>query len=131
MAVATIAGFAELAKRATGAASDAWTYIALGTGTGQGAGDTTLATENDASNGLQRASAAVSTVTTTESGDTAQWVKTFTSSATVTVREAGVFNNASAGQGDMLLVGDLSPTAPMVSSDTLTLTIKCQFKAAS
>ena len=131
MAVATIAGFAELAKRATGAASDAWTYIALGTGTGQGAGDTTLATENDASNGLQRASAAVSTVTTTESGDTAQWVKTFTSSATVTVREAGVFNNASAGSGDMLVVGDLSPTAPMVSTDTLTLTIKCQFKAAS
>jgi len=131
MAVATNAGFVELAKRATGAASDAWTYMALGTGTGQDASDTTLATENTASNGLQRASATVSTVTTTVTGDTAQWVKTFTSTATVTITEAGIFNHASAGSGDMLVVGDLSPTAPMVSTDTLTLTIKCQFKAAS
>ena len=129
MAVATNAGFVELAKRATGAASDAWTYMALGTGTGQDASDTTLATENTASNGLQRASATVSTVTTTVTGDTAQWVKTFTSTATVTITEAGIFNQSSGG--DMLVVGDLSPTAPMVSTDTLTLTIKCQFKAAS
>ena len=132
MAVATIAGFVELAKHATGTGSPvAWTYMALGEGDGQGAGDTALDDENTDSNGLQRAAATVSTVTTTESGDTAQWVKTFTSTATVTVTEAGVFNHASAGSGDMLVVGDLSPTAPMVSTDTLTLTIKCQFKAAS
>ena len=135
MAIATNAGFVELAKRATGAASDAWTYMALGTGTGPGNNDgatsTTLKAENTTSNGLQRASAAVSTVTTTVTGDTAQWVKTFTSTATVTITEAGIFNHASAGSGDMLVVGDLSPTAPMVSTDTLTLTIKCQFKAAS
>ena len=132
MAIATNAGFVELAKHATGTGSPvAWTYMALGTGTGQDASDTTLATENTASNGLQRASATVSTVTTTVTGDTAQWVKTFTSTATVTITEAGIFNHASAGSGDMLVVGDLSPTAPMVSTDTLTLTIKCQFKAAS
>ena len=103
--------------------------MALGTGTGQTASDTTLDNENTASNGLQRASATASTLTTTVTNDTAQWVKTFTSTATVTITEAGIFN-ASSG-GDMLVVGDLSPTAPMVSTDTLTLTIKCQFKAAS
>ena len=133
MAIATNAGFVELAKRATGAASDAWTYMALGTGTGPGNNDgatsTTLKAENTTSNGLQRASASVSTVTTTVTGDTAQWLKTFTSTATVTITEAGIFNQSSGG--DMLVVGDLSPTAPMVSTDTLTLTIKCQFKAAS
>ena len=130
MAVATNAGFVELAKHATGTGSPvAWTYMALGPGTGQTARDTTLDNENTASNGLQRASATASTVTTTVTNDTAQWVKTFTSTATVTITEAGIFN-ASSG-GDMLVVGDLSPTAPMVSTDTLTLTIKCQFKAAS
>ena len=130
MAIATNAGFVELAKHATGTGSPvAWTYMALGTGTGQTASDTTLDNENTASNGLQRASATASTVTTTVTNDTAQWVKTFTSTATVTITEAGIFN-ASSG-GDMLVVGDLSPTAPMVSTDTLTLTIKCQFKAAS
>ena len=136
MAIATNAGFVELAKHATGTGSPvAWTYMALGTGTGPGNNDnatsTTLKAENTTSNGLQRASATVSTVTTTVTGDTAQWVKTFTSTATVTITEAGIFNHASAGSGDMLVVGDLSPTAPMVSTDTLTLTIKCQFKAAS
>ena len=136
MAIATNAGFVELAKHATGTGSPvAWTYMALGTDTGPGNNDnatsTTLKAENTTSNGLQRASATASTVTTTESGDTAQWVKTFTSTATVTITEAGIFNHASAGSGDMLVVGDLSPTAPMVSTDTLTLTIKCQFKAAS
>ena len=132
MAVATNAGFVELAKHATGTGSPvAWTYMALGEGDGQNAGDTALDDENDASNGLQRAAATVSTVTTTVTGDTAQWVKTFTSTATMTITEAGIFNHASAGSGDMLVYGELSPTAPMVSTDTLTLTIKCQFKAAS
>ena len=132
MAVATNAGFVELAKHATGTGSPvAWTYMALGEGTGQTAADTTLDDENTDSNGLQRTATGVtaSVVTTTVTNDTAQWVKTFTSTATMTITEAGIFN-ASSG-GDMLVVGDLSPTAPMVSTDTLTLTIKCQFKAAS
>lgn len=138
MAIATNAGFVELAKHATGTGTPvAWTYMALGTDTGPGNNDnatsTTLKAENTTSNGLQRTATGVtaSVVTTTVTNDTAQWVKTFTSTATVEIKEAGIFNHASAGSGDMLVVGDLSPTAPMVSTDTLTLTIKCQFKAAS
>ena len=136
MAIATNAGFVELAKHATGTGSPvAWTYMALGTDTGPGNNDnatsTTLKAENTTSNGLQRTATGVtaSVVTTTVTNDTAQWVKTFTSTATMTITEAGIFN-ASSG-GDMLVYGELSPTAPMVSTDTLTLTIKCQFKAAS
>tara|TARA_R100000306_G_scaffold43258_1_gene41717 strand:- start:82 stop:480 length:399 start_codon:yes stop_codon:yes gene_type:complete len=132
MAVATIAGFVELAKHATGTGSPvAWTYIALGVGNSQGAGDTTLDSETDAADGLQRVAVTPTVVTTTETNDTAQWYKVFTSTATKTITEVGIFNHASAGSGDMLLVGDLSPAAAMVSTDTLTLTIKCQFKAAS
>lgn len=125
---ATTAGFTELAKLAVGETADEWTHIALGTGTGQNAGDTTLDTETSAS-GLARAAATMSTVTTTVTDDTIQAYKVFTAGATATVAEAGVFNASSSG--DMLMVGDLSPVAAMVSGDTLTITLKCQIKAAA
>ena len=128
MAVPCNAGFTELAKLGAGEAATAWTHIALGTGSGQGATDTTLATETSAS-GLARAAATVTTETTTVTDDTIQLVKAFTSGATATITEAGAFNAGSGG--DMLMVGDLSPSAGVVSGDTLTITLKCQIKAAS
>jgi hypothetical protein len=130
MTVPTNAGFAEMAKHCTGTGSPvAFTYIAVGTGTGQGATSTTLAAEITDS-GLERVVAdTVSTVTTTQTDDTANWQEVFTATGTKIVAEAGIFNAASAG--DMLIVGDLSTVASMVSGDTLTLTMKCQFKAAA
>lgn len=125
---ATTAGFTELAKLGAGETASAWTHIALATVAGQDAGDTALNTETSAS-GLARVAATMSTVTTDVGNDTIQAYKVFTAGATVTVREAGVFN-ASSG-GDMLMVGALSPIAAMVSGDTLTLTMKCQIKAAT
>ena len=122
------AGFTELAKLGAGETASAWTHIALGTGTGQNASDTALDTETSAS-GLARAAATMSTVTTTVTDDTIQAYKVFTAGATATITEAGVFNASSSG--DMLMVGDLSPSAAMVSGDTLTLTMKCKIQAAS
>ena len=122
------AGFTELAKLGAGETAAAWTHIALGTGTGQNASDTTLDTETAAS-GLARVGATMSTVTTTVTDDTIQAYKVFTAGATVLVKEAGVFN-ASSG-GDMLMVGALAPEASMVSGDTLTITMKCKIQAAS
>lgn len=124
------AGFTEIAKLAVGEAADAWIEIALGTGTGQGASDTVLATEITDS-GLDRQAATMTSETTTVTDDTIQGTKVFTATGSKTVTEAGLFNNVTAGQGDMLMVGDLSPSAPMVSGDTLTITLKCQIKAAA
>lgn len=124
------AGFTELAKLAVGEASDVWIEIALGTGTGQGASSTVLSAELTDS-GLDRQAATMTSETTTVTDDTIQGTKVFTATATKTVTEAGLFNSVTAGQGDMLMVGDLSPSAPMVSGDTLTITLKCQIKAAA
>mgnify|MGYP003145184186 CR=1 FL=1 len=129
MAVPCNAGFTELAKLGAGEAANAWTHIALGTGTGQGASSTTLATETSASGMARVAAQAVTTETTTVTDDTIQLTKVFTSGATVTISEAGAFNAGSGG--DMLMVGDLSPVAGTVSGDTLTITLKCQIKAAA
>ena len=127
MTIPTNEGFAEMAKLCTGATSSAFTRIAVGIGSAPSASGDTLGSEvTDA--GLARVVAsAVSTVQTTVPNDTASWVHTFTSTGDRAITEAGIFNAASGG--DMLIVGAVSPTASMVSGDTLTLTMKCQFKA--
>ena len=127
MTIPTNEGFAEMAKLCTGATSSAFTRIAVGIGSAPSASGDTLGSEvTDV--GLARVVAnAVSTVQTALADDTASWVHTFTSTGTKAITEAGIFNAASGG--DMLIVGAVSPTASMVSGDTLTLTMKCQFKA--
>ncbi len=129
MAVPCNAGFVELVLRAIGSTSDAWTHIALGTGTGQGASDTILDTESSAS-GLTRHAATMSAATTTVTGDTIQAVCTFISGATATITEAAVFNHATINTGDMLMVGDFTTSASVVSGDTLEVTMQCQIKAS-
>ncbi len=124
------AGFTELTKLAVGEAADAWIEIALGIGSGQGASDTVLDSEIT-TDGLDRQAATMTSETTTVTDDTIQATKVFTATGSKTVTEAGLFNHVTAGSGDMLMVGDLSPSAPMVSGDTLTITLKCQIKAAA
>ena len=128
MTVPTSAGFAEMAKHCTGTGSPAaFTYIAVGIGTAPGSTATALASEVT-DTGLGRITAGtVSTIQTTLADDTANWVHVFTSTGSKTITEAAIFNAASGG--DMLIVGAVSPSAPMVNGDTLTLTMKCQFKA--
>ena len=130
MTVPTSAGFAEMAKHATGTGSPAaFTRIAVGIGTAPGATGDTLGSEVTDS-GLARAVAGtISTLQTTVANDTGSWVHVFTATGTKAITEAAIFN-ASSG-GDMLIVGTVSPTASMVSGDTLTLTMKCQFLASS
>ncbi|KKK46870.1 hypothetical protein LCGC14_3160910, partial [marine sediment metagenome] len=119
MTVPCNTGFTEAAKFLVGEAADVFKYVGVGTGTGQGASNTKLATELTDS-GLKRVQAdTVQTTKTTIDNDTVELIETFTASATKTVTEAGAFNNVTADAGDMLMVGDLSPSAPMVSGDTL------------
>ena len=128
MTVPTSAGFAEMAKHCTGTGTPAaFTRIAIGIGTAPGSTATALASEVT-DTGLGRIAAeTISTIQTTLADDTANWVHVFTSTGSKTITEAAIFNAASGG--DMLIVGAVSPSAPMVNGDTLTLTMKCQFKA--
>lgn len=129
MAVPCNTGFTEAAKALAGEAYDVFKYIAVGKGTGQGATHTKLASECTES-GLTRALVAPTTEKTTVTDDTWQGVNTFTATTTTTVTEAGAFNNATIDLGDMLMVGDLSPSAAMVKDDTLKITLQVQVKAA-
>lgn len=74
-------------------------YIALGSGTGQAASDTALATEITTNGGARRggANATASTVTTTLANDTSQLVVTFTFTGNLAITEMGLFNAASGG----------------------------------
>ncbi len=129
MAVPCNAGFVEMAKLGVGTGSAAvFKYIALGTGTGQGGADTALSAETAVS-GLTRADATEGTATTTIADDTMQVVHTFTAGGAAHIKEAGWFNAASAG--DMLMVGDLSPSANLAKDDTLKVTLQNQVKAGS
>ena len=128
MTVPTSAGFAQMAKHCTGTGSPAaFTYIAIGEGTAPGSTATALVDEVT-DTGLGRVTAGtVSTIQTTLADDTANWVHVFTATGSKDITEAAIFNAASSG--DMLIVGAVSPAANMVNGDTLTLTMKCQFKA--
>ena len=128
MTVPCNSGFSEAAKFLAGEAADVFKYIAVGTGTGQGATHTKLAAESVVA-GLVRVEAdTYKTIKTTIDNDTHQLVEKFTAGGAVHIKEAGAFNNATKDLGDMLMVGDLSPSADMVKDDTLTLTLETQIK---
>ena len=127
------AGFTELAKLGAGETATAWAYIELGEGTTTATATATTCETAITDSGLKKVAATMTTVTTTVANDTIQAYKVFTASGTKTVKNAGVFNGVvdTTDTGDMLMYGNLSPSAPMVSGDTLTITLKCQIKAAA
>lgn len=117
----TNAGMAGVASRINGADSeDAFTYIAIGTGTtSANATDTALETEITTGGGA-RASATASRTTTDVTNDTARLVKTFTFSDTFAVTEAGALN---AGSSGVLLNHQVFSAVNVVSGDSLQVTI--------
>lgn len=118
----TNTGFAGVASRINGADSEAaFTYIAVGTGTtSAAAADSALETEITDS-GLERATGTASRVTTTQTNDTAQLVKTFTVTGTKAVTESGVLN---AGSSGVLLCHQVFSAINVVSGDSLQITWK-------
>jgi hypothetical protein len=118
------AGKAGAASRINGSGGEAaFTYIALGTGTGAAAaGDTVLGTEL-ATSGLSRANSTASRVTTTVTNDTAQLQNTFTVTGTQAVTESGVLNAASTGT---LLARQVFSAINVVNGDSLQITWKFQ-----
>ena len=121
----TNVGFAVIAGLAgnTGAQT-AFTYLAVGTSsTAPSASQTALGGEIT-TNGLGRAAATVSRVTTTQTNDTLQLYKLFTVTGTSTVEEAGVFNDATTGT---MLGRALTSSKTVVNGDTLAITYKVKF----
>ncbi|GAI97140.1 unnamed protein product [marine sediment metagenome] len=123
----TNAGFAAVAARVGGIAEDAFTYLAVGTGsTGELATNTTLEAEIT-TGGLARAAATVTRVTTTVADDTLQLVYEWAATAEHLVRECGAFNLAAAGD---MLARKTFGLVTVPNGDHLKLTYKFPFSAA-
>lgn len=102
----------------------AFTYLEVGTGTNAAAaGDTALQTAITDS-GLARAAATVSRVTTTQTNDTCQLLKSWSVSGTKAITEAGAFNASSAG---VMAGRQVFSAVNVVSGDTFQLTYKFKF----
>lgn len=100
------------------------TAIALGTGTtAAAASDTALGTEISTGGG-SRGAATVTNTTTTTTGDTEQWVKTFSFSSSFAVTEEGLFDNNTSG-GNML-ARQVFSAVNVANGDSLQITHKVQ-----
>jgi hypothetical protein len=99
----------------------AFTYLAVGTdSTAESSAHTALQAEIIDS-GLSRASATVTQETTTETNDTLQLTHTWTATASKTVEEVGIFNDASVGT---MLGRKLTGSKTVDANETLTGTYK-------
>jgi hypothetical protein len=86
------AGKAIVSNRIIGSGTEP-KFAAMGTGTGQAASATTLATEVDSRSGSNGGSR----VTTTVTNDTYQVINTTTAGASRTITEAGLFDASTSG----------------------------------
>jgi hypothetical protein len=117
-------GFAQLALLCGDASAVPFTYLAVGTSTTAVAINQTTLVAEITTGGLARVAGTVSRITTTGTNDTYKITTTWTSSASHTVEEAGVFNAASAGT---MLSRALTTSKTLVSGETLTGTYTLKF----
>lgn len=120
----TNAGFAQIALLAGDASATPFTYLAVGTSSTAFAASQTALQAETVTNGLERAAATVSRVTTDVTNDTLQLAKTWTATGTVAVEEIGMFNASSAGT---MLGRALTTTKTVVNGETLAATYKVKF----
>lgn len=119
----TNAGKAAVAGLMNGVGSTTYQWVAIGSSaTAAAAADTALATEIT-SPSLGKASATASRVTTTVTNDTDQLVHTFSSTATQSVQEVGIFDTSTASSGTMISRATFA-AKNLASGDTLQVTHK-------
>lgn len=112
----------QIAAEQTGGTTTApVTAIAIGVGTPT---STALGSEST-TNGGSRGAATVTNQTTTTTGDTERWVKTFTFTGSLALTEEGLFDNNTSG-GNMLASQSFS-TINVVNTDTLQITHNVKF----
>ena len=109
------------AQQTGGTTTTPVTAIAIGTGTPSA---TALGIEAT-TNGGARGAATVSNQTTTTTGDTERWVKTFTFTGSLALTEEGLFDNNTSG-GNMLASQSFS-AVNVVNTDTLQITHNVKF----
>jgi len=117
----TSVGKKLMADQLGGTVTTPATAIAIGIGT---PGTTALGSEIT-TNGGARGAATVTNTTTTTTGDTEQWIKTFTFTGSFAITEEGVFNNVSSGG---IMVASQSFSAVNVNSgDSFQITHQIKF----
>ena len=104
------------ASQVNGVTTAPVTAIAIGVGTPS----TTALGSESTTNGGSRGAATCSNQTTTSTGDTARWVKTFTFTGSLALTEEGLFDNNTSG-GNMLASQTFS-AVNVVNTDTLAIT---------
>ena len=116
-------GKATVTSYLSGGAPSQPKYVGWGTGAGTTAlTDTTLFTEVGATRGTGTASQ----ITTTTTNDTLQVTNTLTSGSGQTITNAGIFDNATVGSGNLFAKGDFTGVA-LNSGDSIAFTFKVQF----
>jgi hypothetical protein len=126
-AVLTKAGMAGVASRIIVDTDPAiFNYVAVGIGTTAATSDDTTLESEITDSGMARATGTLSLVTTTETDDTAQCVKSFTVTGTKAVTEQGWLNAAAAGT---LLLREVFAAINVVNGYTLVITNKAKVSA--
>ncbi len=108
------------AQQLGGTTTTPCTAIAIGIGSPS----TTALGSEITTGGGARGAAAVTNITTTNTGDTEQWVKTFTFTLSFAITEEGLFDNNSSG-GNLVASQSFS-AVNVVNTDTLQVTHKIQ-----
>ncbi len=117
-------GHKRYADQIGGTATTPMTALAIGTvGTAPAAADTALGGEITL-NGGARGAATISNITTSTTGDTEQWQKTWTFTGAETIQEEGIFDNNVSG-GTMLAHNTFASVG-VASGDSFQITHKIQ-----
>lgn len=112
----TTVGKKASADQIGGTTTTPFTAIAIGVGTPSA---TALGSEST-TNGGSRGAATVTNETTTLTGDTERWVKTFTFTGALVLIEEGIFNNNTSG--GIMLASQTFSAITTANTDTLTIT---------
>lgn len=104
----------------------AFGYAACGSGTTAFSSTSSALNTEITSNGLARATATVTSATTTFANDTLQFVKTWTVTGTQSVTEIGITNKATkdADGEKWLYLEVLSTARSLIAGNTYTITVK-------
>ncbi len=117
----TALGKQVTAKQLNGVSTTAATALAIGTGTPT----TTALGAETTTNGGARGAATCTNTTTTTTGDTAQWVKTWSFTGSLALTEEGIFDNVTSG-GNLIASQSFS-VINVVNTDTLQVTHQVKF----
>jgi len=124
----TTVGKKAVADQLGGSTTSPMTAVAIGIGTTPAAaGNTTLESEI-VTNGGERGAATVTNQTTTTTGDTERWIKTFNFTGVFAVTEEGILDNNTSG--GVLLAHQIFSAVNVISGDSLQITHNIQVTTA-